>query len=90
MLNGGKDLDEGIRVFEACNDEFPIIETRYHLGEAYLKKKQADDAAEQLTQAAGMIEKAKKNKTPYDESLEARVQRALDSAKAISAAAKAR
>jgi predicted Zn-dependent protease len=90
VLNGGKDLDEGIRVFEAVNDEFPILETRYHLGEAFLKKKQGDDALEQLTQAQGMIEKAKKNKTPFDESLEPRVQRALDSAKAFSAAAKAR
>jgi ribosomal protein S4 len=90
VLNGGRDLDEGIRILQESVDEAEILEARYHLGEAQLQKKRSEEATEQLTAALNMIEKAKKNKAPYDESLEPRIQRALERAKSSNSAAQAR
>lgn len=87
VLNGGTSIDEGVRVLEEVVDEAPLIETHYHLGEAHLQKKRVEDAVEQLNAAQAMIEKAKKEKRPYDEALEPRIQSALSRAKAMSASA---
>ena len=90
ILNGGSDLDEGVRILEEIVDESPLLEARYHLGEAHLQRKRADEAQHQLNLAVAMIEKYKKDKTSYDETLEPRIQRALEAAKALNAAAGAR
>jgi tetratricopeptide (TPR) repeat protein len=41
VLNGGPDLDAGIRVLEEVVSESRLLEAHYHLGEAHLRKKQA-------------------------------------------------
>jgi tetratricopeptide (TPR) repeat protein len=89
ILGQGAGIDEGIRVLEEAIEEYPIVEARYHLGEAHLLKKRSEEAEQQLTAALAMIEKAKKDKTQFDVSLEPRIQKALERAKAANASAAA-
>ena len=89
VLNGESDLDEGIRVLRQAVDGFPILEAHYHLGEAELRKNRSAQATEQFNAALAMIEKSKKAKQPYDETLEPRIRRGLQNAKALDAAAAA-
>ena len=87
VLNEGSGVDEGIRILEQVIEEYPLLEARYHLGEAHLRKKHGEEAEEQLNAAMAMIVKAKKEKTPYDETLQPRIESALARAKALNAAA---
>jgi tetratricopeptide (TPR) repeat protein len=89
VLNGGKDLDEGIRVLQEAVDEFPIIEAHYHLGEALLKKSKPEEAGEQLQHALDMINQAKRDKKPYDAKYESLVKDAIARANKLAAAAPA-
>jgi tetratricopeptide (TPR) repeat protein len=76
VQRGGKDLDEGIRVLQESIEEFPIVEAHYHLGEAYLQKQppQPDEATDQLNRGMELINKAKREKKPYDRDFEAKIQ----------------
>jgi tetratricopeptide (TPR) repeat protein len=87
VLNGEADLDEGIRVLRQVVEDFPILEAHYHLGEAQLRKNRGAEAQEQFNAALAMIERSKKAKQPFDETLEPKIRRGLQSAKALSAAA---
>jgi hypothetical protein len=87
VQNGGKDLDEGLRVLQEAVDEFPIVEAHYHLGKAQLLKNQADDAVEQFDRGIELINKAKRDKKPYDQSYEKLLKEGRDAATKVAAAA---
>jgi tetratricopeptide (TPR) repeat protein len=87
VQSGGKDLDEGIRVLGETLEEFPIIEAYHHLGEAYLLKKQPEQAQEQFARGLELINKMKRDKRPYDTTIEAKIKDAQARALKLATAA---
>lgn len=88
VLNGS--VAQGIRILEEVVEDHPILEAHYHLGEAHLREKRAEESAEQLHLALKLLAKAKEGKQRFDPQIEQRVHEALERVKALDAAARAR
>lgn len=88
VLTGqSQDVEEGIRVLTRAVEQqddpsVPVLESRYHLGEAYLRRSKPDPAkaSENLQIALNLIAKAKQAGQSVDPKLEAQVKSSADKA----------
>jgi tetratricopeptide (TPR) repeat protein len=69
--------DEGIEVLRTALQIRKIPDAYYHLGEAYLRKKFADQALRELELALDLYKQMKEQKQPVDPSLEGKIENAL-------------
>jgi tetratricopeptide (TPR) repeat protein len=70
-------VDEGTEVLRSALQLRRIPDAHYHLGEAYLKKKFADQALTELDLALSLYRKMKEEKQPVDPALEGKIENAL-------------
>ncbi|HEX8521136.1 MAG TPA: tetratricopeptide repeat protein [Tepidisphaeraceae bacterium] len=77
MLTLAGQVDDGIALLQNVVDTSPIVDARYHLAEAYLKKAFPDEARKQLDLARAMIQRMKSENRPYDPTLDGKIEQAL-------------
>ncbi len=80
LLTLAGQVDDGIALLENVVDTSPIVDARYHLAEAYLKKAFPEQARKQLELAKGMIARMNREHQPYDPSLVPRIENAINRA----------
>lgn len=73
-------LEEGMVILQKVVDTRPIAESHYHLGEAYLRLKNAEQAKNQFQECMEKIVSAESNKQPIDPELKMKVERGLKAA----------
>jgi tetratricopeptide (TPR) repeat protein len=84
VLCGGSDLRNGLQILQGVVAQAPtMIDSRYHLGEAYLRQSPTApaDAEKQLAEAMRLIEEEEKLGGTVDAKLRDRVQTALGRAR---------
>jgi tetratricopeptide (TPR) repeat protein len=70
-------VDEGINLLRDALDRRAFPDAFYHLGDAYLRKAQPDDAEKALKSAQDLILQAEREKQPVDPTLRAKIEEAL-------------
>jgi len=73
-------VDEGIEVLRKANELRSIPDSHYHLAMAYLQKQFPDEATRELNTAMVLIERAKVENQPLDQSLQPKVENAIQRA----------
>jgi tetratricopeptide (TPR) repeat protein len=76
-------VDEGIGFLQRALERRQMLDARYHLGMALLKKNLGPEAQVQLAQAQKLIEERKHKGQPVDKKLEDGVAEAMTKAKAL-------
>ena len=77
LLTQAGHVDDGIVLLQNVVDSSPIVDARYHLAEAYIKKAFPEEAKKQLELASAMIKKMKEERRPYDPNLERSIDNAM-------------
>src|SRR5918994_6413026 len=77
LLTTAGEVDKGIDVLRSSLELRRIPDAHYHLGEAYLKKKFADQALRELELALDLYRRMKEEKQPVDPALEGKIENAL-------------
>jgi hypothetical protein len=70
-------VDDGIALLQNVADSSPIVDARYHLAEAYIKKAFPEEAKKQLELASAMIKKMEQEGRPFDPSLKPKIDNAM-------------
>ena len=58
-------------------DSSPLVDARYHLAEAYIKKAFPEEAKKQLEGANSLLKRMKEERRPFDPALEPKIDNAM-------------
>jgi len=77
LLTLAGQVDDGIALLQNVVDTSPVVDARYHLAEAYLKKAFPEEAKKQLELARAMIKRMTEMHQPYDPALDGKIDNAM-------------
>lgn len=82
LVNNGK-IDEGITYIQAAVDKRNMLEAKYHMGMALLKKNLGPEALQQLDRARRMLDDRKNKGLATDQTMETRLNEGLVKARQL-------